>query len=359
MFDRLIRGLALVLAAGTIAVAGPALAQQTIKLTIISGNAPAFTPIGAAQDTFAPKVDEILAKGGKYKISWVHAYSGQIVKPRGELEGVQTGLGELGVVPGAFFQDKMTLIQIGYNTPFVSSDVDVVSDGMNHLRTKFPEFARQMDRFNQVYLMISGVADDYGVYSKREITKFSDLKGMKVGAVGANQPWVTAAGSVPILVELATTYNALQTGIFEAIVLWQQAMAGFKFCEVAPYRFDVQFGAIANTALTVNKDAWNKLPADVRAAMTEAAPVWSAENNKRLKAGGQQGREFCEKTYKQKTNPLSAEDKKTWAFALPPMAKNWAKQQDAAGLSGTKMLTAWMDFMREKKQPIVRQWDKD
>jgi TRAP-type C4-dicarboxylate transport system substrate-binding protein len=326
---------------------------------MISGNAPAFVPIGAAQDAFAPKVDEILAKSGKYKISWVHAYSGQIVKPRGELEGVQTGLGEIGIVPGPFFQDKLSLIQIGYNTPFVSSDVDVVTAGMNHLREKFPEVGRQAERFNQVYLMLTSTADDYGLFSKREITKFSDLKGMKIGAVGANQPWVTSAGAVPILVDLATTYNSLQTGIYEGIVLWQQAMASFKLCEVAPFRLDAKFGSVSNIAMSVNKDAWNKLPEEVRSALKTAAPVWSAENDKRVKAGGVKGREFCEQTYKQKTTTLTPEEKKTWAAALPPMGKNWAKQQDAAGLPGTKILTAWMDFMREKKQPILRHWDKD
>ena len=27
---------------------------------------------------------------------------------------------------------------------------------------------------------------------------------------------------------------------------------------------------------------------------------------------------------------------KTWAMALPPMGKNWAKQQDDAGMPGTQ-----------------------
>jgi hypothetical protein len=46
-------------------------------------------------------------------------------------------------------------------------------------------------------------------------------------------------------------------------------------------------------------------------------------------------------------------------MALPNVAQNWAKRQDQAGLPGSKMLAAWMDFMRSKQQPVVRNWDRE
>jgi TRAP-type C4-dicarboxylate transport system substrate-binding protein len=251
----------------------------------------------------------------------------------------------------------LTLIQIGYNTPFTSHDVDVTTAGMTMLAEKFPEFGKQSERFNQVLLGLSGVADDYSLWSKKEIKKYEDLKGMKIGAVGANAPWVSSAGASPIAVELATSYNALQSGVFEAIVLWQQAMAGFKFCELAPRHLDVHFGAVSNVALTMNKDSWNKMPAKVKDVLKASAKDWGAANDKKLKAGAQAGKAMCEKTYNQKTSALTQAEMKTWANALPPMGKNWAKQQDSAGMQGTKILSAWMDFMREKKQPLLRDWD--
>ena len=79
---------------------GPAGAAEKIKLTIISGNTQNFAPIGAAIKSYLPKVDEILARTGKYKISWIKGFGGQIVKVRGELDGVEAGLGDLGVVRG-------------------------------------------------------------------------------------------------------------------------------------------------------------------------------------------------------------------------------------------------------------------
>ena len=341
------------------AALSPAQAQQLHKLTIVSGNPPTFTAIGAAIDGFIPKVDEILAKSGKHKITWVQGWSGSIVKPRGELEGIQTGVGDVGVVPGPFFPDKLTLFQIGYHTPFTSKDLDVVTAGMNQLMAKFPEMNGQGEKFNQIILKAAGVADNYVLFSKREIKKFSDLKGMKIAAVGANQPWVAAAGATPVATELATQFNAYQTGVFEGMVMWQQAYSAFRMCELGAFRLDTDFGAVSPILLTVNKDVWNKLPDDVKAAFREAANTWAAETDRRIKAASDAGRQRCEKENNLKVTSMSAEDRRAWAMAMPNVAQNWAKREDAAKLPGSKMLAAWMDYMREKKQPIVRNWDRE
>jgi len=71
MTQRLLAKIGLAACVLVCAALWPAAAQQQIKLTIVSGNAPTFTPVGAAIEGFIPKVDELLAKSGKYKITWV------------------------------------------------------------------------------------------------------------------------------------------------------------------------------------------------------------------------------------------------------------------------------------------------
>ena len=75
-------------AAGMLFGAAQASAQEVINLTLISGYPPPATWAGSAVDVYAPTVNQILAKSGKYTINWNMGISGQIVKPRGELEGV-------------------------------------------------------------------------------------------------------------------------------------------------------------------------------------------------------------------------------------------------------------------------------
>lgn len=342
------------------AACGTALAAKSINLTIISGNNHNFAPVGSAIKAFIPKVNEVLAKSGNYKVSWVQGFGGQVVKVRGELEGVETGLGDLGVVPGPFFSDKLSLYQISYVTPFTSTDVKATTSAMTHLLKTVPAVGAQAGRFNQTVLAAAGIADNYELWTKRKIERVGQLKGIKIGAVGSNIPWVAAIGAVPVTIKgLPTTYNSLKTGIYEGAVLWQQAMAAFKFCEQAPYHMATGFGAVSNALLTVNKDSWKKIPKEVQGAVTEAAAAWSAGTDGTVLGGAKWGKGLCETKYKQSTRALTAKEKRDWAFAMPNIAQQWAKRQDKAALPGTQILKTWMDYMRAHKQVVIRNWDRE
>ena len=336
----------------------PAVAQQTIKISVISGNAPANTPIGAAIDVFMPTVDKILAKSNRYKVAWVQGFSGTIVKTRGELEGLESGLGDLGIVPAVFYSDKLPLYQVTYQTPFSSRDPQVLTDAINHVVEKFPEFQRQWDKYNQVTLMTSAAAANYAIWTKREVKSLAELKGVKIGVGGPNLPWLRSTGATGVLSTADTIYNSLQTGVYDGIVMWQQIVGALKFCELAPYHLDAGLGGVAMFVFNANKNSWAKFPDEVKGAITQAMKPWSDENIRRINDGDRNGEDLCVKSYKQRTVRLSDADTRAWANSLPPLGRDWAKQVDSAGLPGSKVLAEWMAFMRAKKQPVVRDWDK-
>ena len=338
----------------------PADAAKKLTITVISGNTHHYAPIGAVIKAFMPKVDEILAKTGNYKVSWIKGFGGQVVKVRGELEGVQTGLSDLGIVPGPFHPSKLSLYQIGYVTPFTSVDLPTTTAAMGKLLATYPEMGKQAERFNQSVLGLAGTAENYAIWTKKKITRVEDLKGMKIGAVGSNAPWVSSVGGVPVILKgLATVYSSLKTGVYEGSVLWQQVMAAFKFCEVTPHQLNTGFGAISNALLTANKDSWKKMPGEVQAAIKTASATWTAGADAATLGGAKWGAGVCNKKFGQTTTTLTAEQRKKWAFAMPNVAQAWAKRQDKAGLPGTKMLKTFMDYMRDNKQIVVRNWDKE
>ena len=347
-----------VAALSSVLICGQALAQQSIKITIISGNAPANTPIGSAIDAFSPAVDKALARTGKYKVQWVHGFSGTIVKTRGELEGVEAGLGDLGIVPGVFYVDKMPLYQLSYMTPFTTKDVNALTEGFNMVMEKFPEFTRELEKYNQIPLRTAAANENYALWTKKEVKRLSELKGMKIGVGGPNVPWIRPTGAVSVLTTADTIYNSLQTGVYDGIVMWQQIVGALKFCELAPYHMDAGLGGVAMFVMTANKDSWARFPAEVKGAIKQALKPWSDENNRRILTGTEQGQQLCVKQFKQKTTRLSDGDVKAWANGLPPLALDWAKQREAAGQPGRKILTAWMNYMRANKQPVIRHWDK-
>jgi TRAP-type C4-dicarboxylate transport system substrate-binding protein len=334
-------------------------AAETIKVTFLSGYPVAGTWVGAFVNGFVPSVDAALAKGGKYKIEWNLAHSGQVVKPRGEFEGVETGIGDISTIPGAFHADKIPLYNIPYVTPFTNrGDPGVVTDAYAMLQDKFPAFAENWKKFNQFQIGITDNVDNYVLISSRPLKALTDLKGMKVGAAGPNLPWVVPTGAAGVQTNLADAYNSLNTGIYEAMIVWRQAMGAFKLCEPAPHMLDAGLGAASMIPLTLNTDFWNGLPDPVKTAFKAAAKPWSEMQLKLLVDGAESGFKKCETEFKAVATIMSQADREAWAKGMAPLALDWAKQTDAKGFPATQILTAYMDFMRANNQPVLRSWDK-
>jgi TRAP-type C4-dicarboxylate transport system substrate-binding protein len=344
-------------ATATVAFSVPATAQQTINLTAISGYPPPATWIGALIDAYLPAVDAELAKTGKFKINWNKGISGQIVKPRGELEGVETGLGDLGVIVTAFHADKVPLYDVAFKTPFTTKDLGLVIATTAKMEAQFPAYGKTWATFNQVPLGPGGAVDNYMLWSKTQIKSLADIKGRKVGAAGPNLPWVIAAGAAGVQTNLAEAYNSLSTGIYDNMIVWRQAAGAFKLCEPAPFVIDADLGAVNGFSLNVNKDVWDGLPDEVRSALRAGIPAWQKEQVKRVNEGAESGLERCKKDFGTVYTRMSDSEIKQWANLLPPLGKEWAAARDKKGEPGTAILKAWMDEMRAKKQLVARNWD--
>lgn len=344
----------------TVAVTVPASAQQAISLTAISGYPPPATWIGSMVDAYIPAVDAQLAKGGNFKINWNKGISGQIVKPRGELEGVETGLGDLGVIVTAFHADKVPLYDVSFKTPFVSNDIALISRVTQKMVDTFPQYNETwLKQFNQVALGPTGAVDNYMLWSNKPITSVNQVKGLKVGAAGPNLPWVTAIGAAGVQTNLADAYNSLSTGIYEAMIVWRQGAGAFKLCEPAPFAYDATLGGVNGFSLNVNSDVWEGLPDEVKKALQDSIPAWVNENVKRVNDGATSGLARCEAEFGTKVTKASDAERNQWAAALPPLGKQWAEERNKAGQPGTEILKAWMDEMRAANQPIARHWDRE
>ena len=177
-----------VVAAGMFA--GPQLpsanAAETINMIAIDGYPERSMWVKEFSAFFIPRVNEELAKSGNYEIKWQEAYGGTIVKPRGVLEGIKLGLGDIGIVTTIFHNSKLPSQGISAVTPFVSADARVVAKAVDEIAKEFPQMAAELDAENQVYLATGVVLDTYQMFSKTPINSLADLQGKKVAGAGYN-----------------------------------------------------------------------------------------------------------------------------------------------------------------------------
>ena len=139
------RSLAAVAVATMTAV--PAVAQETVSAVVIDGYPDRSLWVREFTNFFIPEVDRRLAEAGNYQMSWQENSGGSIVKPRGVLEGVQLGLGDIGIVTTIFHSSKLPSQGLAAVTPFVSSDARAVAQAVDEIAREYPamqnEFAAQ------------------------------------------------------------------------------------------------------------------------------------------------------------------------------------------------------------------------
>lgn len=341
-----------------LAIPFSAQAQKIITLTAIDGYPPKAMWVKEFINFYIPEIDKRLAKTGNYKIRWNQAWAGQIVKPKHVLEGIQRGLGDIGVVTTVFHPDKVPLQAIAYMTPFVTTDPGLVARTVDEIADKFPAFKQAWDRYNQVYLTNLVVLDSYQLFAKTRLENLGDLKGMKVAGAGANLNYLKGLGTAGVGGSLVSYYNKLKTGVVDAAMIWPEAAITFKLVEVAPFMLDAKIGTVNSKAITVNKDVWAKLPAEVRKALSEAAIDYQ-DNTARVAMAK------AAVSYKKFTAlggtivTMTEAQRDSWARTMPNIAKRWAAGLDKKGLPGSEILKFYMDTMRREGQNISRHWDRE
>ncbi|MCH2168109.1 MAG: C4-dicarboxylate TRAP transporter substrate-binding protein [Oceanicola sp.] len=355
MISRIVRRTAIAaLLAATTAV--PALAQQTIKAVVIDGYPARALWVKEFTNFFIPEVDKRLAMTGNYKMDWQESYGGTIVKPKGVLEGVKLGLGDIGIVTTIFHSSKLPSQALSAVTPFVAADARSVAQAVDEIAKEYPAMQAEFDKQNQVYLATGVVLDTYQVFSREPIDDLSDMEGTKIAGAGMNLRYLEGIdGAAGVRGGLTDFYNMLQTGLVDKAMLWPEAAKTFKIAEVAPYMLRADLGAVNSKTITVNKDYWAKLPDEVKTVLQEVAVAYRdhvagiamdrAEESRAAYVAD--GGTIVE---------MDADQRAAWAAAMPNIAAEWAAGLDAAGQPGSDMLNSYMAKLRAAGHEPVRDW---
>ena len=161
--------------------AAPVLAAETIKATVIDGYPARALWVKEFTNFFIPEVDKRLAEAGNYQMDWQESYGGSIVKPKGVLEGIELGLGDIGIVTTIFHSSKLPSQAISAVTPFVAADARAVAKAVDEIAKEFPAMQNEFAAQNQVYLATGVVLDTYQLFSKNPISSLADVEGGQSG----------------------------------------------------------------------------------------------------------------------------------------------------------------------------------
>ena len=349
--------------AGVVAVVGAAMllsspvSAKVYKLTAGSSHPPIVPWVATIKNLVVPEAAKRVAAAGKGdSIQWTEAYAGALYNFKNTLEGIETGLADIGWVGTLWEPVKMPLMNVTFYTPFATGDVKALIEIGEELHEKVPAMNASWDKYNQVFLGIQ-VADTYNIFSKSPLKSLADLKGMKIFAPGAAAGWLKGTGAVGINGGLPVYYNGVKTGIADGGITITTGMFPFKLHEVGKHITVVDMGGPISGGLTMNKDTWKSLPAYIRDIFRDLGKEYA-----RVQGGivAKNADKFLGLMTKQGAivSTLPDAERKKWAQSLPDLAGEWVKANEAKGVPAGQVVKAFMKAVRDRGGKPLRDWDK-
>lgn len=248
------------------------------------------------------------------------------------------GAATIGLTIGDYSPDRLPLTTIG-GLQFLGSDYVKVSKAFQSLWTQ-PAFEKEAKDNNVVFLATYTFGPTL-IITKKPVRTLADLKGLQLGASSGEGAAVAAAGAIPVTMGPPDWAAAIERGTLDGAVSTPVAIISYKLGEVAKYATDPFFG-LKSLVISVNRDWWNALPADLQQLMRKVAAdaiqinsdMTQADTAVSMKAFAASGGTALS---------FSAADAAAFAqIGGKPLWDKWAADKDAKGLPGTQLLQLFL-----------------
>ena len=253
----------IILAAALAAAATPALAQQPVQIKLGT-----LAPNGSTWHELLKEMAEkwSAVSGGSVKL---RVYAGGTQGSEGEMiRKMAVGQLQGAAVTSVGLHDGIAEPQ-AVATPLMFDTPEEVQKALVQLG---PKFDAQLEKKGYVALSW-GVVGAIKLFCTRPYKTPAEAAGAKVftweGDPGSVKAW-KAAGFTPVVLSSTDVITSLQTGMITCVPNVPLYVLTARLFEKAPYMIAVPWGWLVG-ATVVRKDAWDKIPADLRPKLAAVA----------------------------------------------------------------------------------------
>lgn len=260
------------LSAGAMVTLTAATAQaQDVSWDLALLGSPAFRVAG---ESFAEYINE--NSDGKMHIT---VHNGTLSPSREILDNLSIGAFELGYVISSYHPGKNPLMSV-LDLPFLPLPTMEKRAEVAEILFQNADIKAEFARWNTVPVM-AVVQPNYEVMGKGVVPEtLEGFDGLRVKATSGIGDALATYGASLVSVSGPEQYNALQTGVIDAVAATPSAHGGWKLYELSDWYTTGMEAGSAHVTIAANIDAWNALPDDLKALVEKAKAHAYAETIK-------------------------------------------------------------------------------
>ena len=278
-------GIGAAAAAGTAALAAPAIAQDVIKWRMVSAWPKNLPGPGVAAQALADRITAL--SGGRLQVELFAA--GEIVPGPGVFDAVAEGTAEIYHAVPAYWGSKSKGILLFGSQPLGLTAIEQI--GWMQQGGGQALYDEMYGRFGLKPFLCGNSGPQWFGWFRNEIKSLDDLKGLKYRTTGLNSEVCAKLGMAVEAMSGPAMFQALQSGALDAgefIGPWSDSALGLQ--QVAKNYYAPGVGEPSSAEeCAINIKAWEALPEDLKLAVTYAAqslynPVLTEYNTKHAMA---------------------------------------------------------------------------
>lgn len=279
---------------------------------------------------------------GRIKIEYY--WSNSLVPTRQLMDALQKGVADIAFINPSYQPGKLPLLTITSLPATSAGDMCPTSKALQEL-IEMPEVKAELDAMNMHYLGPL-TNDSYGVWTrKKEVRTLSDLRGMKLRAIGSQANLLHALGGVPVSLGATEIYQAIEKGTLDGALANPSFALGYKWDEITKYYYPIHFGGLGQF-VAMNKSSWDKLPADLKKRASALHDIACGTAQEIYQGGGQAllAAAVAKGTITV-VKPTPADIAEMTKVAREKIWSDWVKKMNEKGLPGQKVLDRWVELL--------------
>ncbi len=312
-------------------------AESVIKLSYAS-----YVPTGHKMHKIHVDMANDLEKrtNGRVKVTYYPAAT--LVQGPWTYDGVVKGIVDIGHCTAGQTRGQFPLLEV-LDLPLGQTSGYQICKLGNVFIDKF-----KPKELNEVHFLFSSTPGPFIIHSsKKPVNKLEDLKGLKIRAAGPTEGIVRALGATPVAMPVQETYDAVQKGVVDGVLLPMEALLNYRIAEVTTYT-TLNYGAACGSLslYVMNKKKWESLPPDIQKIFTEVAREYAEIEGKFWNSIDKEGQEFALKKG-HKFITVSKEETARWTERMKPAYDQYVNKTKEKGLPGAEALRFCKEYIQK------------
>jgi TRAP-type C4-dicarboxylate transport system substrate-binding protein len=292
-----------------------------------------FIPPAHKNAILSEKFCEEIGKrtGGRVKIT--HFGAGTLVSAPQIWDSTVKGICDIGQSVVSYTMGRFPLTEVidlplGYNSGVQATRL------VNAYYNKFKP--KEFDDAKILYMHAHGPGF---FHTRKMISSMDEVKGMRIKSSGTSSKIVQAMGGSPVTIPIPETYDALQKGLADGVLLNTDTLKSLKYGDFLHCTLEnTGIGYTLAFFVAINKEKWNQLPPDIQKIFEQVSQEYAEKMGQAWDDADVEAKDFMLKKGGHKFIPATKEQVAMAREKMKPIISDYTQRMKAKNLPGEEAL---------------------